>query len=224
MPRPSASPRPALNRGGPPDIPRTECPFASGISTDHRPSSWRAYRRLVSEDHRNTPVLIRLDLGRRWLNGSDLGRRTAADCRAGGRGRAGVAVASGDQPVAACYPAGGHRVAPAGTAGAGAVTAEAVAGGAGRDLPGPWRPGCPSGGSRAGWGVPRPRCAGTWRRTAGGRGTGLVPLTGGRSGCCGGPSRPNWPCARGCARWLRARRAALVTAADRGLAGGELSR
>lgn len=30
----------------------------------------------------------------------------------------GVAVASGDQPVAVCHPAGGHRVAAAGPAGA----------------------------------------------------------------------------------------------------------
>src|SRR5262245_61761670 len=105
-------------------------------------SSSRAYRPLVSEDQRNTPVLIQLDLGRRWLNGSDLGRRTAADRGAVGRGCAGVAVASGDQPVAACHSAGGDRVAPPGPAGAEAVTAEAVAGGAGRDLPGP-----------GGWGV-----------------------------------------------------------------------
>ena len=50
-------------------------------------------------------------------------------------------------------------------------------------------------------GVPRLRCAGTWRQTAGGTATGRAPLTGVRSGCCGGP---NWPCARGCARWSRA--------------------
>ena len=47
-----------------------------------------------------------------------------------------MAVASGDQPVAARYPAGGHHVAPRGPARAQAVTAETVAGGAGRDLPG----------------------------------------------------------------------------------------
>jgi hypothetical protein len=47
-----------------------------------------------------------------------------------------VAVASGDQPVAVCHPAGGRRVAAAGQAGAEALAAAVVAGGAGGDLPG----------------------------------------------------------------------------------------
>ena len=51
-------------------------------------------------------------------------------------GRAAVEAAPGDQPVAACDPAGGGGVVPAGEAGAAAVGAEAVAGGAGGDLPG----------------------------------------------------------------------------------------
>ena len=63
-----------------------------------------------------------------------------------------------------------------------------------------WWLASPFGGSRAGWGVPPPRCAGTWRRNVGGSVTGHVPLTGGQSGCCSGPSRRSWPCAHGCAR------------------------
>src|SRR6516162_997351 len=81
----------------------------------------------------------RLDPVGSWaevLNGSDLGRGEAADRRAVGRGCAGVAVASGDQSVAVCHPAGGDRVAAAGQARAEALAAAVVAGGAGRDLPG----------------------------------------------------------------------------------------
>jgi len=60
---------------------------------------------------RNIPSSIELDLGRRWLSGPDH-RGTAADCRAGGRGRT-VEAASGDRPVTACHPAGGCGAVPA---------------------------------------------------------------------------------------------------------------
>ena len=75
-----------------------------------------------------TPRLDPVGFGRRWLNRSDLGRGETADRRAVGRGCAGVAVASGDQPVAVCHPACGDRVAAAGQAGAGTLAAAVVAG------------------------------------------------------------------------------------------------
>ena len=75
-----------------------------------------------------TPRLDPVGFGWRWLNGSDLGRGETADRRAAGRGCAGVAVASGDQPVAVCHPACGDRVAAAGQAGAGTLAAAVVAG------------------------------------------------------------------------------------------------
>src|SRR5215831_17892499 len=112
---------------------------------------WHPDQALVSGDHRNTPSWIQLDLGRRWVHGSYFGCGAAADRRAAGRGRAGVAVASGDQPVSACDPAGGSGIAPPAEARTAAVAAEAVAGGAGRDLPraGGWPVGA---GDRRGFG------------------------------------------------------------------------
>ena len=63
-----------------------------------------------------------------------------------------------------------------------------------------WRQASRSGESPASWGAPRRRCAGMWRRTGGGIGTGLPPRTGARSGWRTVPSRPSWLYARGCAR------------------------
>jgi hypothetical protein len=52
------------------------------------------------------------------------------------RGRVGVAVAQGDQPVPVCHSAGGCRVAAAGQAGAETLAVAVAASGSGGDLPG----------------------------------------------------------------------------------------
>ena len=70
----------------------------------------------------------------------------------------------------------------------------------GKRSPGDWRRASPCGGSPAGWGVPRRRCAGRWRPTAEQVVTGRARLTGGPFAWRTVPSRPGCAGARGCVR------------------------